>query len=805
MESNKPLNYLLLEGEEEHVNFRDKFDRYLYNWKWFVWGVVIAIVLSVVYLKITPKQYRVSTTILVEENKNGETNSELSTFQDLGLLKGTKKSVDNEMGLLNSRNLMTRVIKYLNLNVSYYALGTIPKKEIFKDEIPFKINFFPKGDKFFNLDISYKINILSTNSFTFEDKKNNIYNQLDFGESIPTVWGSFTITPTVKTKNNIGKEIGVIIKPLNKTVQSYLKLIKVALLYKKTGLIEISIKQPNFLKAKTILNKLVEEYNNNGIEKRKLIATNTDKFIDSRLKIIKGDLTAIDKGVEQFKTSNRLSNISTEANLTLKSNTILESKIVDLNTQIKLAAYVTDYISKASEELIPADLGLKNASISNNSLKYNELLFERNRLLKSSGRKNPVIVNLEGQLLQLRTSLKQSLTNLTSSLQIALDAAKKQERRLNSKIAIAPKQEREFNDIQRQQKIISSLYLYLLQKREENAIKLAATDTIAKVVDVAGGSNKPVSPKTKIILLIGLLVGLIIPFLILYVKFLLDNKVRNINDIEAKIKVTILGNIPKEKIEQQLVVNKTNTSSIAESFRLARTMLNFILPNDKKGGKSIFVTSTIAGEGKTFIAINLASVLALSNKKVLLLGADIRKPKIKEYLNLNFDKELKNILDDELNISKGIKHYNEGDFDIIDSSVLALNASVLPLNPSDLLLNGRFEHFLDFGIKNYDYVIVDSPPVKLVTDAIQLGKNADLFVYVVRANYLDKRLLEIPLKLHKLKRIPNMAILLNGTEKTGGYQYGYSYGYNNKEEIVPWYKKINVFFDSIFRKKTYDY
>ncbi len=798
MPNENPLNYLLLEGEEEHVNFRDKFDKYLYHWRWFVWGAVIAIALSVLYLKITPKQYRVSTTILVEDDKNGDLSSELSTFQDLGLLNGTKKSVDNEIGLLKSRSLMERVVKDLAITASYYQLGTLPKKELFQNEIPFKINFFPKGNKFYNLDTTFIVKVISRNSFKLEKNDETGINEFYFGENIPTDWGNLTITPTIDIKHKINKEIQVKIQPFQKVVQNYLKIIKVVLLYKKTGLIEISLKQPNKLKAKVILNKLVEQYNNNGIEEKKLIAESTDKFIGGRLRIIKKDLSAIDKGVEEFKTSNRLSNISTEANLTLKSNTDLDNKIVDLNTQIKLAAFVTDYVSKSSEELIPADLGLKNTSISNNSIKYNELLLERNRILKSSGKKNPVIVNLDEQLAQLRESLRQSLINLTSSLEISLKAAKRQEYRLNSKIALAPKQERQYNDIQREQKIISSLYLYLLQKREENAIKLAATVPVAKVIDLAEGSNKPVSPKSKIILLIGLLAGIIIPFLILYTSFLLDNKVHTISDIEDIIKVPILGNIPKTKIENKIVVDKTNVSGIAESFRLIRTMIAFMLPQEK--GKTIFITSTIAGEGKTFIAINLASVLALSNKKVLLIGADIRKPKIKEYLNIDFDKELKNILDNKSNISGGIKHYKEANFDILDSSVLALNASVLPLNPSDLLLDGRFEKYLEYGIKNYDYVLVDTTPVKIVTDAIQLGQNADMFIYVVRADYLDKRLLDIPKKLYTQKRIPNMSILINSSDFDKGYKYGYGY---NDEDKNPWQKKITLFFSNIFQKKPY--
>ncbi len=530
---------------------------------------------------------------------------------------------------------------------------------------------------------------------------------------------------------------------------------------------------------------MVKHYNKDAVNYKNLIAKNTNKFINQRLTIITKDLSNVDKGVEELKTKYNLTDIAAEASLILHSNSELENKIIELTTQINLVDFVKEYISENTNDLVPENLGLADASLSGSTIKYNELILERNRILKSSSEKNPVIVNLNTQLTSLRESIAQSIVNLKSSLIISLNNIKKQEQRLSSKIALVPKQEREFTDIQRQRKIVESIYLYLLQKREENAISLAVTLPNSKIIDVAYGSDIPVAPKRKIVYLAALLLGLIVPFTVIYLVFLLDNKIHTRKDVEAVVKAPILGDIPKTKTEKKLVVSDSDRSGPAESFRLLRTNINFMLSGVKEKAKTIFITSTLASEGKTFIAINLASVLALTNKKVLLIGADIRRPKIAEYLNVPLPKKGLShyLMDTNLKISEVITHVKETNFDIIESGV------IVP-NPSELLMNGRFDEILAYGKENYDYVIVDTSPVNMVTDTLLLGGNANLFVYVIRVNYLDKRLLDIPKIMYENKRLPNMAILLNDVDFERGYGYGYGYGYGEVEVEKPWWKKM---------------
>ena len=408
---------------------------------------------------------------------------------------------------------------------------------------------------------------------------------------------------------------------------------------------------------------------------------------------------------------------------------------------------------------------------------------EKNRILMSSSKMNPTVINLEAQIVNLRGNIVLSLANLRKSLAIALNEAKLQEKRLDTKRSKAPKQEREFQDIKRRQQIIETLYLYLLQKREENAITLAVTAPNAKIVDIADGSELPVSPKRKLIYIIAALLGFIITFIIISIRYFLDNNIHTIEDVESVVKAPVLGDIPNAGEDKKVVIKGTDNSHLSESFRLLRTNLDFMLSGKSGNSKTVFVTSTVGNEGKTFIAINLAVALTLLNKKVLLIGADVRKPKIAKYLGLQVDKGLTHFLTyHDMDPKDIIMHDENTNLDIIHSGEI-------PPNPSELLNNGRFEEVINYGREHYDYVIVDTAPVNIVTDTLLLGHFADLFVYVIRANYLDKRMLKIPQMMYENKRLPNMAILINDTnyEKKGyGYGYGYSYSYEEKKKKSWW-------------------
>jgi len=785
MQQENPLNPVNF--NDESINLREEIEKYVYHWKWFLVGLAVALVTVFMYLRYTPNQYEVATTILINDKDSGGLTSELSAFQDLGLLGGSQTSLDNEIELLKSRSLLERVIKELGINVEFYKQGRVIKSPIFINNSPLSLKFFAKDSSFYSIDTSFIIQVKSATNFSLLSS-NGEESEYVFGENIATKFGAITITPNRMDTNIAGEELFVIIKPLKSVLNYYTSKIQIQPVNKNASVIKLSLTDQVKLKAQAILDNLVLQYNYDAVKDKSLMAKNTETFINKRLEIISEDLSNVDKGVEQFKTKNNLSDMVTEASLVLESNAELEKKIVDFSTQLKLVEYIQVYVNSNTDDLIPANLGLADVSTNQNTTNYNELLLERNRLLNSSSKLNPVIVNLEAQLLKIKKSISQSLANLKASLNISLRGIQQQENRLNSKISAAPKQEREFRDIQRQQQIIEGLYLYLLQKREENAITLAATQPNAKVIDSAFGNDTPVAPKRKIVYLAGILIGLLVPFSVLYLLFLLDNKVHSRKDIEGVVKAPYLGDIPKSVLDTKVVVSGNDRNSVAESFRLLRTNINFMLSKEKEHGKLIFLSSTIAGEGKTFISINLAAALALSNKKVLLLGADIRNPKIHEYLNIVPEKGLTHFLmDTNITFNEIINSVKEG-FDIVQSGVI-------PPNPSELLMNGRFEEALAYGKEHYDYVIVDTAPVNLVTDTLLLGQQADLFIYIIRANFLDKRLLEVPKLFYSEKRLPNMAVLLNDVnfERGDGYGYGYGYsygyGYGERGTKKPWWKR----------------
>lgn len=784
MQDNNQFNPI--NDNDESINLREQLENYLFHWKWFVLGIAVALIGAFFYLRYSTNQYTVATTILVDDKNSGGLASELSAFQDLGMFGSSKAVLDNEIELLKSKSLAERVVKSLRTNVEFYIQGNVIESELFRGNAPVKINFFSPDSVFLKLDTMFAVSTTSSSTFILKDAAGKKSKNHNFGELIKTSYGELTITPLTAGKFKDNEEVIIKIVPFESVVNRYRNALQIQPVSKQASVLQLSLTDPVKPKAIEILDNLVAQYNNDAVEDKNLTAKNTNDFINQRILIVNEELSSVEKGAEQFKRSNQLTDLATEAGLAVQSKSLVEKEVLELNTQLKLAEYVSDYVNANPGDLIPANLGIGDASVDGNTEKYNQLVLERNRILKGSSEINPVIVNLNGQIKNLEESIKQSLKNSKAALKISLNAIKGQQSKFASTISEVPQQERMFRDMQRQQQIMETIYLYLLQKREENAITMAVTLPSAKIIDTAYGSNTPVAPKRNIIYLAALLLGLLIPFGVIYILALLDNKIHTRKEVEAMVKAPILGDIPKSNLETKIVVSDSDRSSIAESFRLLRTNLNFMLTSVKDGGKTIFITSTVSGEGKTFVSINLAAVLSLTDKKVLLIGADIRKPKIGDYLDLKYEKGLTHyLMDDTMKVTDIIESVNALNFDFISSSLI-------PPNPSELLMNGRFEEVLAYGKQHYDYVIVDTAPVNLVTDTLLLSHLADMFIYVVRANYLDKRLLSIPKMMYEDKRLPNMAVLINSTDLERGYGYGYGYGYTYYKEGAkkPWYKKL---------------
>jgi len=757
--------------DNQEGNIKDLLLRYLRNWKWFALSIMACLILGFVYLRYQAPVYEANATILIKDGKKGAVSTELSAFEDLGIFN-TNNNIDNEIEILRSRSLMWRVVNELKLNISYFSYGRPIEHERYSNT-PMLVGYSMR-DTLQSFEGSWLLNPESEREFTLRNgETEEVIGKYRFGDSISTDQGKIAFTTTsFFSSSYLNKNFRIVISPLDKVVDAYLNALKVEPVSKNSNAIVISLRDPLPDKAKSIVDNLIKQHNLDAIEDKNEVSRNTANFISERIKYITTELSDVEAEAEDFKTKNKLTDITSEAELFLKTGSESEMGLVEAGTQLMLVNYMYDDLQKRTNpaDLIPANLGLQDPAIASTINDYNKIVLDRNRILKNAGEKNPVIENIDSQLQGMRASLKESLANLKTALVIKIRELNKQEGGINSKIASVPRYEREFRIIQRQQQIKEALYLYLLQKREETNIALAVTVSNAKIIDAAHSNGRMVAPKRQVIYLLSLLAGVMLPVLYFYLADLLDTRVHGKKDID-KLKLPFLGDIPLSDSKSKIVVSGNDNSGIAEAFRLLRTNVDFMLGSDRSSGKTVFVTSTIGQEGKSFVGLNLAASLAISGKKTLLVGMDLRAPKILKYLNLEDKKGLTNlIMSGSMNLADYIFRAKELEgLDILPSGSI-------PPNPAELLMNPRIKELFDLLKQQYDYIVVDTAPVGMVTDTLLLNAYADAFVYVVRANYLDKRLLSIAETVFKEKRLSNMAVLINGSDHSKGYGYGYGYG-----------------------------
>ncbi|MCB0473850.1 MAG: polysaccharide biosynthesis tyrosine autokinase, partial [Flavobacteriaceae bacterium] len=638
-----------------------------------------------------------------------------------------------------------------------------------------KINFFISDSAVYNTNAQFIIHVNSTNQFAYKplNLPGSSEKKYDFGERVTTNFGDIVITPLVdlKESNLVGQNVLVSIANVTDLTNGYLKGLTIEPVAEMSSVLKLTAVDGVKRKAEDFLNELINQYNRRAIALKEDLSKSTSDFVEKRLEIISEELSDVDLTAESIKTRYKISDSGSETSLNMQSGQELEHQIVEANTRLETIGAIKDFVStKNDNELIPINVGIDNGSVASLTQQYNELMMQKKRILENSTEKNPIVVNLDQALKNLKTNISQGLNNLENAQKISLDALNQQDARINSRLYSAPRQERQYRDIQRQQQIKESLYLYLLQKREETAMTLGVADPNATVIDAAQSLEDAVAPKKTITYLGAIFLGLLIPFIIIYLKDMFDTKIYRREDIEKMMNIPILGDIPKQEDKEAYLISKNDHSSIAEAFRILRTNLNFILDPNLKG-KTIFITSSIAGEGKSMVASNLATALAHADKNTLLIGFDIRAPKLKSYLGVRGDIGVTNYL-----INSAIKfeeivvsHKEINNLDIISSGDLAPN-------PSELLMSPRVKQLFETAKESYDFIIVDTAAFSMVTDTLLLSKFADAFIYVVRANYLDKRFLGYIKTLYSEKRLPNLSLLLNGVDHKKSYGYGYGYG-----------------------------
>lgn len=775
------------ENFEKDFEYRAILNKYLSHWKWFLLAMIISLSLAFIKLRYTKPLYNASTTILVKDDKKGGMLSELSAFSDIGAGKTIKNNLDNEVQILRSRTIVENIVRKLNLNISLIVKGKILSNELFNDA-PIEVNVLNKNAEFYKTRKNYIFTEVSNDAFTLKNQLGEHVNnksQYKFGEIITTSYGQISINKTKihPVLLNANGPITIALSPLDDVVNSYRGRLIVEPFSKSSNIVDISIIDPVREKAEYFLNNLVQNYNADAISDKNFISENTAKFIQNRLILITDELDGVEKNAESFKKSNNLTDIESEAKLFVEGSGEYNKKIVESEVQINIVSSMLEFMKKTTNsDLLPNNIVATEGEASESINSYNQLVLNRNRILKSASVSNPSVVKIDQQITSLKSNVISSLMRLQTTLGIQKRELQNFEGVLNNKAGKIPGQERQFRGLERQQKVKEELYLYLLQKREEIALTLLATEPNARVVDVAKASQSPVSPKRNFVYLAALLLGFIIPFGAIYLLDLLDTKIKSRLDIDEKIPVPFIGDVPTSDTPTEIIITESRSSS-AEALRIIRTNLEFMVTGVPDGkAKTIFLTSTFPKEGKTFVSVNLAATFALSGKKILLIGMDLRNPRLGDYLNLP-DKGVTNYLSS--------KDINVEDLIVKQPGYEAfyiLPAGVIPPNPAELLMSTKIDLLFKNLKTQYDYIIVDTAPVSVVTDTLLIAKHADSFIYVIRANFLEKRMLNIPYTLYKEKKLPNMCMLLNDTDSTKGYGYGYGYGV--KEVKIPWYKKI---------------
>ncbi|MCZ2845179.1 MAG: polysaccharide biosynthesis tyrosine autokinase [Candidatus Bathyarchaeota archaeon] len=778
-------------GRVEKFRFKEEVGKYLKYWPWFSVSIILFLSLGYLHLRYTTPLYSAKATIIIKgESSGGGVAS--SIYEELGMNGMGASNYDTEIGILKSRRLMEQVVKSLNLQVRYFQEGKIRTMEMY-EAIPFTIQILSLDDEQLKKLGGVTIEISENNEgFLLKNSKTGEARQISSGTPVDLQFADLVIKkksePTYESFSNTTIVNFSNVEKIASAYSSNLNIIQEA---QSSGLIHLEMKDPLKQKASDILDQLILEYNRDAIEDKNLIAGNTANFINERLSIINGELDSVETGKESFKEDNRLTDIQAQSQLYIQNANEYNKRRQEVGTQLELSKAMLEYISSNSKlDLLPTNLGISESGVNQQINEYNNLVLERNRILGGSSEKNPVVIRLNNKIDQIKNNITRSLKTLHSNLQIGLEDLERQSSSIGSQIYAVPSKERRYRGIERQQNIKETLYLFLLQKREENSLSLAVTEPKAKIVDRAHAQDWPVSPNSRNIYLGTFILGLFIPFSIIYIKDNLDNKIRRKKDLDYfEGNCTLVGGIPKVRKKADRLIGNHDRSILAESFRILITTLQYLLINkkDKSEGVILLITSSITGEGKTFVAVNLALTLANTGKRVLLFGADLRNPSLQPYKSNNNDLGISDyLINDELCLKDLIGPSNiHPDLEIITSGHI-------PPNPYELLRQDKFGDIFPVLKLQYDYIVIDSAPSIPVADTFLITKYSDLVLYVLRSGYTDKEVLEFILKSQEEGKFEGINFVLNDLKSTGrGYGNKYGYGYESIKKSKSLIDKIN--------------
>ena len=781
------------QSNEEQINIQQIIFRYLIHWPWFVVSVIICMIGAWVYLFTTTPIYNISATVLIKDDEKGGGASMGSELEKMGLdgFMSSSKNVDNEIEVLRSKSLAREVVNQLSLYVTYRDGDAFPEKELYRNS-PVLVSLTPQEAEKLPKTMEVGMTLLPTGGMNVQimvgDKEYN--KQFDKLPAVfPTDEGTVAFFENKDTLAIVQSEekaeerhITAFINRPMAVAKGYTNALSIAPTSKTTSVVIVSLKNSNRRRGVDFINQLLMMYNINANNDKNEVAQKTAEFINERIGIISKELGSTEQDLENFKRSAGITDLTSEAQIALTGNAEYEKKRVENQTQINLVMDLYRYMKGNEYEVLPSNVGLQDAALAGAIDRYNEMLVERKRLLRTSTENNPTIVNLDTSIRAMQSNVQATLDATLKGLQITKDDLAREANRYLRRISDAPTQERQFVSIARQQEIKAGLYLMLLQKREENAITLAATANNAKIIDEALADDNPVSPKRMIIYLAALIAGIGLPVGIIYSIGLTKLKIEGRFDVEKLTSVPIVGDIPLTDEKQgAIAVFENQNNLMSETFRNIRTNLQFMLENDKK---VILVTSTVSGEGKSFISGNLAISLSLLGKKVVIVGLDIRKPGLNKVFNLPRK---------EVGITQYLANPEKNLMDLVQLSDVSKNLYILPggtvpPNPTELLARDGLDKAIETLKKNFDYVILDTAPVGMVTDTILIGRVADLSVYVCRADYTHKNEYTLINELAEKDKLPSLCTVINGLDlkkRKYGYYYGYGkygkyYGYGKR-------------------------
>lgn len=769
------------EQSEEQVNIQELLFRYLIHWPWFVVSIIICIACAWGYLRLTTPIYNISATVLIKDEKKGGGASMSSDLEKMGLegFVSSSSNVDNEIEVLRSKSLAREVVNNLGLFVTYMDEDEFPSKELYHTSPVLVSLTHQEADKLpGRMEINMILQPTGALGVQITVGEKEYRKQFDKLPAVfPTDEGTIAFfanndTLSAVCPENITKErhITAFINRPFSVLKEYVNSLSIAPTSKTTSVVVISLENTNTRRGRDYINKLLEMYNINANNDKNEVAQKTAEFIDERIGIISKELGSTEQDLENFKRSAGITDLNSEAQIALTGNAEYEKKRVENQTQINLVMDLQRYMKGNEYEVLPSNIGLQDAASAGAIDRYNQMLVERKRLLRTSTENNPTIINLDTSIRAMRTNVQATLDATLKGLQITKEDLAREASRYSRRINDAPTQERQFVSIARQQEIKSGLYLMLLQKREENAITLAATANNAKIIDEALADDNPISPKKTIVYLAALVLGVGLPVGVIYLIGLTKFKIEGRADVEKLTSLPVVGDIPlADEKTGSIAVFENQNNLMSETFRNVRTNLQFMLENGKN---VILVTSTISGEGKSFISANLAISLSLLGKKVVIVGLDIRKPGLNKVFNI--PKKKHGITQYLTNTTANLMDFVQPSD--INKNLFILPGGTVPPNPTELLARGGLEKAIETLKANFDYVILDTAPVGMVTDTLLIGRVADLSVYVCRADYTHKAEFTLINELAENNKLPNLCIAVNGLD-LNSRKYGYYYGY----------------------------